>query len=98
MARACRLGEAQRAPVAELVDALDSKSSSARSVGSTPTGGTSRKLSETRPLSRCDRCGVFPALRLFQFRTAGVRRLHSLSGEGFLPFDVLLEWRGNDAD
>src|SRR5689334_7212756 len=38
------LARGPKAPVAELVDALDSKSSSARSAGSIPAGGTTALL------------------------------------------------------
>src|SRR6266403_4230298 len=44
-------GKPAKAPVAELVDALDSKSSSARSAGSIPARGTTKRFA-WRPAAR----------------------------------------------
>jgi hypothetical protein len=46
-----------KAPVAELVDALDSKSSSARSAGSIPARGTSRAFAQD--YRQCEGGGLF---------------------------------------
>src|SRR5207237_10671069 len=66
-----------KAPVAELVDALDSKSSSARSAGSIPARGTSRASALIRQRSFCSI--TTGTSRIFGF--AAVRPVFLVSGE-----------------
>jgi hypothetical protein len=69
--------DVRQAPVAELVDALDSKSSSARSAGSIPARGTRRPSALVRRRS-------FPSIKTGLSRIsvcAAVRRVFLVSGE-----------------